>query len=147
MDSPERADRVRAAIANAGFAVPTGRLTSVTPIDGDPAAFDLGLALGVLLSDPSHAHLRRDGWIAWGQLCLDGTLVPIESRLVNDLHCGPCVGRIWDPLDQIPQPEDDAVISLVDVADLKQAWDVIVFFAMAERTILGGEEVDLAAPN
>ena len=102
-----------------------------------------------MLSDPAHAYLQRFGWIAWGALRLDGSLAPADAdqRVVNDLPPGPCVGRIWDPVDRVPEPEDDAVISLVDVANLTQAWDVITFFVGAERMILGGGEVVDASAN
>jgi predicted ATPase with chaperone activity len=104
--------------------------------------FDLPFALAVLLSDPSHAHMRRSGWIAWGALGLDGSLAPAEGALLNDLPPGPCAGRIWAPDDHIPAPDEDAVISLVDVMTLTQAWEVLVFFAEAEEVILDGASAE-----
>ena len=132
-------DRVRAALTNAGFALPTGDLATVLPVEAiDSEAFDLPIALSVLLGDQSHAHLERDGWIAWGGLRLDGSATPTQDTIVNGLGSGPCVGRIWHPTDHVPEPDEDAVMSLIDVADLKQAWDVITFFAGTEQLILEG---------
>lgn len=139
MDTQQRCDRVRAAITNAEFSLPTGEVTVRVDATGpNLQALDLPIALAVLLADPSHRHLHRVGWIAWGSLALDGSLEPADEVLVNDLPAGACVGRIWEPDDRIPDPDDDAVISLVDVTDLRQAWDVIAFLAEAEEVILGG---------
>lgn len=138
MDTRQRCDRVRAALTNAEFSLPTGEVTvRVDGTEPNEHALDLPVALAVLLADPSHGHLRRMGWIAWGSLALDGSLEPADEALVNDLPAGPCVGRIWEPDDRIPDPDDDAVISLVDVTDLRQAWDVITFLAEAEEVLLG----------
>jgi predicted ATPase with chaperone activity len=145
MDSPERSDRIRAALTNSGFAVPTGSISSVTPIladwreelPGEPAGFDLPLALSVLLVDRANLHLRRNwSWIAWGALHLDGSLAPVDEPLVNDMGPVPFVGRVWDPTDRLPDPDENAVVSIVEVANLQQAWDVITFFADAEEVIL-----------
>lgn len=135
-DTPERSDRVRAAITNSGFGLPSGEISSIMPLDSNQRyALDLPLALCVLLCDPAHAHLQRDGWIAWGGLGLDGSLIPIEEPLVNDLGPRPCVGRVWDPTDHIPQPHEDAVVSVVEVETLQQAWDVITAFVSMEPAI------------
>lgn len=145
MDSPGRADRIRAALTNSGFSIPSGSVSSVTPIGPDwreelpaeHAGFDLPIALSVLLVDRANLHLRRNwSWIAWGALHLDGSLAPVEEPLVNDLGPTPFVGRVWDPVDRLPEPDEDAVVSIIEVADLQQAWDVITFFADAEEVIL-----------
>lgn len=135
MSPRERRDRVRAAISNSGFAVPTGEVH--VGADERSPELDLAVALAVLLTDPSHEHLRRPGWIAWGGLRLDGGLLPVEESFVNDLPRGPCAGRIWEPEDRVPDPDEDAVMSIIDVSDLKQAWDAITFLAGAEEVILG----------
>ena len=129
-----RSDRLRSAIANTGFSLPTG---DISVSIGGPTAEenDLAVALAILLCDPAHAHLRRRWWIAWGALRLDGGLEGANELLLNDLPAGPCAGRIWVPDDHVPSSDEDAVISLVDVEDLRQAWEVLVFFAGAEEVI------------
>ncbi|MGH2759343.1 MAG: hypothetical protein ACRDKJ_07225 [Actinomycetota bacterium] len=130
MDTPQRCDRVRAGIVNSGLALPTGDIRVwVKGTESSSEAFDLPAALGVLLADPAHRHLRRPGLIAWGALRLDGSASPAEEPFVNELPAGPCVGRVWDPDDRVPSPDDDALISLVGAPDLLRAWDVVVFLA------------------
>ncbi|MEX2392939.1 MAG: magnesium chelatase domain-containing protein [Actinomycetota bacterium] len=147
MDIPERSARIRSAITNSGFAIPTGEITAVLPIDATPAspALDLPLALCVLLSDRANEHLQRDGWIAWGALGLDGTLGPVDEPIVNDLGPGPYVGRIWEPTDHVPAPHEDAVISVVAVDNLAQAWDIVLGFARIEEMLVA--EGAVANPN
>src|SRR5581483_1767828 len=138
LDTKERAQRVRAAIANQGFSLPHGRI-EVHPPDGS-SAHDLPIALAILLSDPAHKHLRRFGWLAWGVLGLSGRLTRTDAPLVGGLHSGPAAGRIWRPDDRLPEAEDDAVISLVDVEDLAQAWEVLTAFVSMEQVVFAEEE-------
>ena len=134
MDTRERAQRVRAALSNQGFALPNGRIEVSIP-DASPG-HDLAAALAVLLSDPAHKHMRRHGWLAWGVLGLNGTLARAEGPFVGGLHSGPAVGRIWRPDDRLPDPDDDAVISVIDVETIAQAWEVFTFFVGAEEVAL-----------
>lgn len=129
------ADRIRAAISNSGFAIPTGEIAVGADRWGDDIGLvDLAAALAVLLTDPAHAHLRADNLIAWGHLSLDGTLRPTEAPLLNDLPPSPCVGRFWDATGT-PGPDDDVVLTVFDVRDLGQAWDIVVRLAALEETM------------
>ncbi len=137
-DSKERTQRVRAALANQNFAIPHGRIDVAVP-DGS-LGHDLAVALAILLSDRSHKHLRRHGWIAWGALGLNGSITRGEGPYVGGLHSGPSVGRIWRPDDRLPGPEDDAVISLIDdIEEFWQAWDVITKLVDIEQAIFEEE--------
>lgn len=136
-DTRERANRIRAALTNQGFALPHGQI-EVMPPDASPG-HDLAVALAVLLADPAHKHLRRHGWLAWGVLGLNGTVTRAEGPFVGGLHSGPAVGRIWRPDDRLPVSEDDAVISIVEVETIAQAWDVLTFFVGTEEVIFEGE--------
>ncbi len=137
-DSRERADRIRAAITNSGFTLPHGQVSVEVP---DPSPHhDLAVALAILLADPAHKHLRRHGWLAWGVLGLSGDVAGAEGPFVGGLHSGPAAGRIWRPDDRLPEPDDDAVISIVDVEDLAQAWEVITFMVGAEQVVFEGSD-------
>ncbi len=76
--------RVRAAIFNSGFAYPPGRvLVNLSPADvrkGGPA-FDLAIALALLAIDEQIDRLALQGFIALGELALDGTLRPVNGIL------------------------------------------------------------------
>lgn len=135
------ADRVRAAIRNAGFTLPAGRVAAgLVAAEGAPPdvpGLDLGLALAVLLADPAHEHVRRPNLIAWGGLGLDGSAPACDAPDVADLPPGPWAGRFWRPTDHVPAPEEDAVLSIVDVDGLAQGWDVIVRLVEMERELEG----------
>jgi len=136
-DSKERVQRVRAALTNGGFSIALGRIEVSVP-DASPS-YDLAVALAVLLSDPAHKHLRRFGWLAWGVLGLNGSVRRGEGPFVGGLHSGPAAGRIWRPDDRLPDPDDDAVISIVDIETISQAWDVFTSFASMEQVIFEEE--------
>src|SRR5439155_19966757 len=128
-----RPDRVRAALQNQGFSLPNGRIEVEVP--SPEPGHDLAVALSILLADPSHKHMRRHGWIAWGVLGLGGALTRAEGPFVGALHSGPAAGRIWRPDDRLPEPDDDAVLSIVDVEELAQAWEVFTFLVSIEQAL------------
>jgi magnesium chelatase family protein len=80
----EAKERVRAAIFNSGFAYPAGRLlVNLSPADvrKEGPAFDLAIALGLLAIDEQIDRLALQGFIALGELALDGTLRPVNGIL------------------------------------------------------------------
>jgi hypothetical protein len=124
----EVSDRARAAIYNSGYSFPSGRVRlDIEPEMTEPAAgLDLAVALALLLADPAHAPFRASGLVAWGALGLDGSLHPAELEFPADLPSRPWVGRFWSPGGRIPVPGEDAVLSIVEVSDLTQAWEALV---------------------
>lgn len=135
-------DRVRAAIVNSGYGLPTGRIAAaVSAPDGasrtDVVApgLDLPVALAVLLADPTRGHLRRPNLIAWGRLGLDGSLGPCPAPGIADLPPGPWTGRFWQPTDRVPHHEEDAVLSIADTDRLADAWDALIRFVERERDL------------
>ena len=78
----ESSERVKSAIANAGFTVPAGRLLfNLAPADvrKEGPVYDLPLAVGLLLANQtirSRAHRRL---MFAGELALDGALRPIKG--------------------------------------------------------------------
>lgn len=80
----ESRERVRSAIRNAGFPMPAGHITvSLAPADVRKvgAAFDLPIALGILIA--SRAVPRHDGGrpVVAGGLSLDGSVPPMRGVL------------------------------------------------------------------
>lgn len=126
------ADRVRAAVQNAGFTIPAGAITvEVAGPNGrarrDPGlGTDLPLALAILLADRAHRHLRRPNLVAWGRLGLDGALHPAGEPGVYGLPDGSWIGRFWSPTDHVPEPHEDGVLMLRDVDSLAGGWDALV---------------------
>jgi len=80
----EARERVRAAIFNAGFSYPAGRLlVNLSPADvrkGGPA-FDLAIALALIGIDEQIDRSALGAFIALGELALDGKLQPVSGIL------------------------------------------------------------------
>ncbi|HVL80654.1 MAG TPA: magnesium chelatase domain-containing protein [Actinomycetota bacterium] len=122
------ADRIRAAVLNSGFSLPAGRTTLwIEPelAEANPGT-DLAAALALMLADPSRAHVRQSNLMAWGALDLDGTLRPADKEPMAELPDEGWVGRFWSHHDEVPRPDEAAVLTVIDVPDLSRAWEVIV---------------------
>ncbi|MEN6626716.1 MAG: YifB family Mg chelatase-like AAA ATPase [Candidatus Sumerlaeia bacterium] len=80
----ESRERVRAAIGNAGYWFPGGRVTAnLAPADirKEGAAFDLALAMGVLAASGSVAGDRLAEYAMVGEMGLNGEIRPIRGAL------------------------------------------------------------------
>ncbi|MCE5231561.1 ATP-dependent protease, partial [bacterium] len=80
----ESRERVRAAIGNAGYWFPGGRVTAnLAPADikKEGAAFDLALAMGVLAASGSVAGDRLAEYAMVGELGPNGELRPVRGAL------------------------------------------------------------------
>lgn len=80
----EARERVGAALVNAGFTLPPRRWTiNLSPADvrKDGTAFDLPVALGVLVASGQLEAAAVEGLLCAGELGLDGTIRPIRGAL------------------------------------------------------------------
>ncbi len=80
----EARDRVRAALANAGFAFPPGHVTvNLAPADlpKESGRFDLPIALGILAASGQMPAGELDDYEFAGELSLSGELRPIRAAL------------------------------------------------------------------
>ncbi len=80
----ESRERVGAALINSGFAVPPRRITvNLAPADvrKDGTAFDLPIALGILVATKQLAPERLEAVAAVGELGLDGALRAVRGAL------------------------------------------------------------------
>jgi len=80
----EARERVRAAIFNSGLAYPAGKLlVNLAPahIRKEGPGFDLALALALLAIDEQVDRLALQGFLALGELALDGTLRGVRGIL------------------------------------------------------------------
>ena len=80
----ESKDRVTAAIKNAGFYFPPGRITAnLAPADIRKAgsAFDLPIAIGVLAATNQIGVQRLENAMVLGELALDGSIRSIQGGL------------------------------------------------------------------
>ena len=126
-------NRVRTAIHNTGFALPTGLVEVFC--DTTVSGSDLAVAIAVLLADQAHQRFRGKDLMAWGRLRLDGSLeAPHDGSLVNDLPVRPWIARFWD-VDSALERNEKPVLTLVDADDLGQAWESLLGLHDIERML------------
>ncbi len=80
----ESIDRIRSALFNSGFTFPKSRVTvSLAPADlkKEGPAFDLPIAVGLLLADDQLRSDVTDQYLLAGELALDGLVRPIKGAL------------------------------------------------------------------
>ena len=80
----EAKDRVRAALQNSGFEVPSRRITiNLAPADlpKESGRFDLPIALGILAASGQVPDKQLDGYEFAGELSLSGELRPVRGAL------------------------------------------------------------------
>ena len=80
----ESRERVRSAIKNSGFSFPMARLTvNLAPADvrKEGPAFDLPIALGILVATAQVAAPKLEEYLVAGELGLDGEVRPISGTL------------------------------------------------------------------
>ncbi|MGI9536739.1 MAG: YifB family Mg chelatase-like AAA ATPase [Desulfocapsaceae bacterium] len=80
----ESKDRVRAAIKNCGYEVPSRKITvNLAPADikKEGPSFDLPIALGLLAATGIISPQMLKGYLAVGELSLDGSLLPVSGAL------------------------------------------------------------------
>jgi magnesium chelatase family protein len=112
----EARERVRSAIRNSGFDMPPRR-TVVNLAPGDRRkegpAFDLPIALGVLVATGQLAQAHVAGYLALGELALDGSLRPVPGAIVaaQAARCSGARGLLVPP----PNAPEAAVAGEVPV--------------------------------
>lgn len=80
----ESKDRVRAAMKNTGLNFPIKKITiNLAPADvkKEGSAFDLAMAIGILVAEDSLAVERVAGYMFVGELSLDGRIRPVRGAL------------------------------------------------------------------
>lgn len=80
----ESIDRIRSALSNSGFATPKSKTTiNLAPADvrKEGPAFDLPIAIGLLLADDQLRCDSAEQYLLSGELALDGRVRPIQGAL------------------------------------------------------------------
>ena len=80
----ESHERIRAALGNTGYRVPTAQITvNMAPADirKEGSAYDLPIAIGILAASDIIATDRLHRYLIMGELELDGNLMPIKGAL------------------------------------------------------------------
>jgi magnesium chelatase family protein len=80
----ESKDRVRAALKNTGFDFPLKQITvNLAPADikKEGSAFDLPIAIGIIIAEGVIDQKRAEGYLLVGELSLNGKVKPIRGAL------------------------------------------------------------------
>ncbi|MEM7665187.1 MAG: YifB family Mg chelatase-like AAA ATPase [Pseudomonadota bacterium] len=99
----ESRERVQAALAAMGLALPPKRITiNLSPADlpKDGSHYDLPIALALLAAMGVTDAEQLGDWIAVGELALDGRIVASPGVLIAALHASECEAGLICPADQ-----------------------------------------------
>lgn len=151
----EGRERVTAAIHNSGFELPPKRVTiNLAPADirKEGSAFDLPIAVGLLVGTGVIAKSSITGTCFVGELGLDGELRPVRGVLPMALHCRDVgCSRIIVPAANV---REAAVVEGIDARGATSLGEVVSFLRGGEGPsqtlvdwagLLDGQSGDIAA--
>lgn len=125
----ESYDRIRAAMQNNGYKMPTADLTiNLSPADikKEGSGYDLPLAIGILAANGKITSDRLERVMMAGEVGLDGKLKPIHGALPIAIRARK------EKFDALIVPEENvreaAVVNQLNVYGMESLMDVIRFF-------------------
>ena len=123
----ESRDRVRTAIRNAGFSLPSQRITvNLAPADMRKvgASFDLPIALGILAATGLLERRELSNALVLGALSLDGAVQPISGILAVAVAAGRLgASTLVLPASNAPEAAVVSGLRIAPVASLREAVD------------------------
>ena len=125
----EARDRVRAAILNSQYHLPSQRLTiNLAPADikKEGGIFDLAIALGILAASGQLDPWKLSSIIALGELALDGRLRPVHGVLPIALAARPRRPPLIVPANNAPEA---GVVQGITVIPARTLADVVEFLS------------------
>ena len=132
----ESRDRVRAAVKNTGFQFPVKKITiNMAPADikKEGSAFDLPMALGILLADGVLTEAQVKDFIIVGELSLNGEVRSIKGALSLSVAAGRLKGK------RLILPEENAdeaaVVKGVEVYGVKTLPQVVEFLSHRQEVL------------
>jgi magnesium chelatase family protein len=139
----ESVDRIRSALTNSGFFPPRTRTTiNLAPADvrKEGPAFDLPIAIGLLLADDQVRTDLGDKCLVAGELALDGRLRPIKGALSMALH-GRERGfeRLIVPRENAEEAAVVGEIEVFGVSTLAEAVGLLTDELPLEPTVVDGD--------
>ena len=126
----ESRERVSAALTNSGFQVPPRRITiNLAPADTkkEGTAFDLPIALGILLATGQLREGAAEHIVALGELGLDGSIRPVRGVLpvARLLARGPNGHTLVVPAPNLPEAALVSSLKLSATATLADLVDAL----------------------
>ena len=123
----EGRERVTAALKNTGFELPQRRITvNLSPADvpKEGAAFDLPIAVGLLVAGGQARAGGLDGTAFLGELGLDGSLRPVSGVLPVAARCRESgIGRLVVPRENAREAAVVEGLDVIAAADLRAVID------------------------
>ncbi len=146
----ESLDRIFAALDNAGYSQPRGRVTiNLAPADvpKDSAAFDLPLAIGLIATESRRldADMLDEHWVM-GELSLDGSVRPVRGVLPMTMKAKDrgCVG-VLVPAANAPEAAIVEGMDVYPIETLREAVDVFDDQEMSPTCVPYAEVSDVEA--
>ncbi len=129
----ESRDRVRASLKNIGFNFPLKQITvNLAPADlkKEGSAFDLPIAVGIIVSEGLIEQNALDGYILTGELSLDGRIKPVRGALSMALMIrGADLRGIILPIENAAEA---GVVDGVEVLGMRSLPEVVDFLKGAK---------------
>ncbi len=140
----ESKDRVRAALKNTGFYFPLKQITvNLAPADlkKEGSAFDLPIAIGILIAEGVLEASSVDGYLFTGELSLNGAIKPVRGALSMAVRARELGFKgVILPKENAPEA---AVVRNVAVFGMESLPDVIEF--LRDGNMRNPYEVDVNA--
>lgn len=140
----ESRERVRSAIVNSGYRFPPRRVTvNLAPADlrKEGAAYDLAVAVALLLAGGTVEGNRADDFLLLGELALDGSVRSVRGALpAAMLARSRGLKGLLVPADSAPQA---AVVGGVEVFGVRSLSDAVGF--LSGKRDIAPSRVDVAA--
>ena len=141
----ESKERVKSAIRNSGFEYPAGKITvNLAPADvrKEGSAFDLPIALGLLLAEGILEPRRVQEYVIIGELSLDGRLKPVRGGL-------PIALMVRDQRKRglvlpVENAREAAIVDGIEILGVRHLSDMIGFFngkQQIDTTLMNRQEL------
>ncbi len=141
----EARERIRIALKNIGMQIPNLRLTvnlSPARLRKEGTAFDLPIAVGVLVAAESIPAVEMAGTLLIGELGLNGEIKGVKGILPIVKHAKECgLKRVIVPKENVKEGAFIRGIDVFGVAHIKEVLDIITGNSNAQPYLLDVEQV------
>lgn len=142
----ESVHRIERALVNLGYRLPTGRtVINLAPADlrKDAGAFDLPIAVGILVATGQVTADKLDGFAMVGELALDGTVRPVAGALSMAMEArSRGIARLIVPAANAREAAVVREVEVYGVASLAEAVGIVVGAGEIEPVSPSADDVE-----
>lgn len=142
----ESVHRIERALVNLGYRLPNGRtIINLAPADlrKDAGAFDLPIAIGVLVATGQISPEQLDGFASIGELALDGAVRPVVGALSVSMEArSRGISRLIVPAANAREAAVVREVEVFGVSSLAEAVGIIVGAGEVEPISPPADEVE-----